>query len=355
MIFTIFGYPKTGKTLLFNLLTDKHEEVSKFSTSALKYHTAIVDVPDPRLDALSRTVKLPAIHAKIEYLDTGPISYGEVKNSTFIDLLRRADGLVHIVRGFQDPEIIHPLESIDPQRDIKNMEDELMLVDLITIEKRLERIEADLKKMKSKELTDEQELLERFKRMLEDGQALRTTSINPAEDHLIRGYKFLSIKPLINIINADEHAYPACTALDEGPENKTACMTFCGKIEKELLELEPADRPLFEREYGLNQYAYVRENFIRTSYRLLNLISFFTVGREETRAWTIPRETSAYLAAEKIHSDIQQGFIRAEIIGIDDLLNAGGFSEAKDRGLIRIEGKSYIIRDGEIVQFRFSK
>lgn len=355
MIFTIFGYPKTGKTLLFNLLTDKQEEVSKFSTSTHKYHTAIVDVPDPRLKKLGEFLNLPATYAKIEYLDTGPISYGEVKNSTFIDLLRRADGLVHIVRGYHDPEIIHPMGSVDPRRDIKNMEEELLLVDLITIEKRRERIQADLKKMKSKELTDEYELLERFKNFLESGKPLRECPINPLEDHIIRGFKFLTIKPLINIINADENSFPDCTGLEKDMENKMVCLTFCGQIEKELLELEVDERPLFQKEYGLENYTYVRENFIKTSYKLMNLISFFTVGKEETKAWTIPRETTAYDAAEKIHSDIQQGFIRAEIINIDDFINAGGFSEAREKGLIRIEGKAYIIQDGEIVQFRFNK
>jgi GTP-binding protein YchF len=355
MIFTIFGYPKTGKTLLFNLLTDKQEEVSKFSVSSHKYHTAIVDVPDARLAKLGESLNLPPIYAKIEYLDAGPISYGEVKNSTFIDLLRRADGLVHIVRGFHDPEIIHACGSVDPRRDIKNMEEELLLVDLISIEKRLDRINADLKKMQSRELTDEHELLGKLKNTLESGRPLREYPITPVEDHIIKGYKFLTIKPLINIINTDENSYSDWVDFERDPQNEMVGMTFCGQIEKELLELEAAERILFQKEYGLEHYVYIRESFIKTSYKSMDLISFFTVGKEETKAWTIPAGTTAYDAAEKIHTDIQQGFIRAEIIGIDDFLSAGGFPQAREKGLIRIEGKTYIIRDGEIVQFRFNK
>jgi GTP-binding protein YchF len=355
MIFTLFGYPKTGKTLLFNLLTDKQEDISKFSTAANKFHKALIDVPDPRLDKLAELLNLPPVHAQIDYLDTGPISFGEVKNSTFIDLLRRADGLVHVARGFDDPELLHPLGSIDPARDIQNMEDELLLVDLVTIEKRLEKLEIDLRKMKSRELEDEFDLLKKLKIVLEEGKPLRQYNLKPTEDHLIRGFKFLTIKPLINLINADEKSYESFLAQQKEPEKNTATIVFCAQIETELLELPETDRAAFENEFGLKQYRYIKESFINSSYRLMNLISFFTIGKQEAKAWTISGGTSAYEAAGKIHSDIQQGFIRAEVIGVDDFLESGGFAQAREKGILRLEGKEYQINDGEIIHFRFGK
>lgn len=355
MILTIFGYPKTGKTTLFNLLADQEEDISKFSVATDKYHKATVGVPDGRLDELARHQGLPAVHARIDYLDTGPISFGEVKNSTFIDLLRRADGLVHIVRGFEDPEIIHPNGSVDPSRDIRNMEDELKLVDFISLEKRIEKLAMDMKKMKSRELEEELEILTALKNQVESGKPMREIDLKPAEDQLIRGFTFLTLKPLIHIINADENTYHRYRSLGREPENTTATIVFCGKIEAELLELQKEERELFQKEYGLENYPYIKENFIRTSYSLMKLISFFTIGKEETKAWTISRGTPAIEAAGKIHSDIQQGFIRAEVIPVEDFLKAGGFHQAKEQGKLRLEGKEYVIRDGEIIQFRFSK
>lgn len=359
MILTIFGYPKSGKTLLFNLLTDKKEKISKFSTSTDEYHKAIVDVPDPRLDRLAQHTGKPAVHTKIEYLDTGALAFGESKNVTFIDLLRRADGLVHMVRGFEDEEIIHPPGPIDPLRDINTMEEELKSTDFITIEKRVEKLSADVKKIKSKELAEELEVMKKLKDFLEQGNPLREYSFNPIEEHMIKGFKFLSLKPLINIINADENTYEKYLKLkkepEDGNETNTTTQVFAGKIEQELLELDEDDRPIFQEEYGLEDYRYIGATFIKTGYRLMNLLSFFTIGDNETRAWTIKKNDNAYIAAGKIHSDIQQGFIRSETIDWQDFLDTGGFSQAKEKGLLRLEGKEYVVKDGEILQFRFNK
>lgn len=355
MILTIFGYAKTGKTLLFNLLTDQHEEVSKFAASASEFHKAVVDIPDPRLQKLAQHFELPPVAAKIEYLDAGAISFGDVSNTTFIDLLRRADGLVHVARGFEDAEIFHPKESIDPIRDIHTMEEELKAADFLTIEKRLERLKTDLMKMKSKDLVEENELLHRLKEFLEAEKPLREFPFNSHEDLLVRGFKFLSQKPLLNIINSDETSYTTYLKEKSLPEKNKACLVFSGKIEQELLELEPEDREIFQREYGLENYQYIREIFITESYRLMNLISFFSVGKSEVRAWTIPQDNTALLAAGKIHQDIQQGFIRAEVIGSQEFFSCGGFGPAKEKGLLRLEGKDYQIKDGEIIYFRFNK
>ncbi len=357
MILTIFGYPKTGKTLLFNLLTEKKEKVDKFSAASSEFHKAVVDVPDPRLKKLADFFATPPVYAKIEFLDAGAISLGEVKNSTFIDLLRRADGLVHLVRGFADEEIIHPQGKIDPVRDMGAMEEELKATDFLTIEKRLERLAVDVKKMKVKELQEELELLQKLKAFLESGKPLREYPFTEKEDVLVRGFKFLSAKPLLNLVNADENSIKTYAALagEATPAAQKKCTAlFAGKIEQELLELAPEERPVFQQEYGLAGYRYIRDEFIKTSYALMDLISFFTVGADETKAWTIEKGATAFIASGKIHSDIQKGFIRAEVISWQDFLGCEGFARAKEKGLLRLEGKEYVVRDGEIVHFRFN-
>lgn len=355
MILTIFGYPKSGKTSLFNLLTNKKEEISKFSTSANEYHKAIIDVPDDRLKQLADFHNTPPVYAKIEFLDTGAIAFGESKNTTFIDLLRRADGLVHMVRGFEDEEIIHPELTIDPERDIRNMEDELIATDYIGVEKRLERLKTDVMKMKSRELVDEQDLFLRLKDFLESGKPLREFPFNDKDAMIVKGFKFVSQLPLIHIINADETTYHKYREMVKPIADNSVTLIFCAKIEQELLELDEEDREMFQEEYGLGQYEYMREMFIQTSYKLSNLISFFTVGEDETKAWTIKNSDTALEAAGKIHSDIQQGFIRAETINWDEFLESKGFSQAQKKGLLRLEGKEYIVKDGEILHFRFNK
>jgi hypothetical protein len=354
MILTIFGYPKTGKTLLFNLLTEKKEKVDKFSAPSGEFHKAIVDVPDPRLKKLADYFKTPPVYAKIEFLDAGAISLGEVKNSTFIDLLRRADGLVHLVRAFADEEIVHPQGEIDPARDMAAMEDELKATDFLTIEKRLERLAVEVKKMKVRELQEELDLLQKLKAFLEAGRPLREYPFTEKEDVLVRGFKFLSAKPLLNLVNADENSMKTYAALVAPALHKKCTALFAGKIEMELLELAPEERPAFQKEYGLEGYRYIRDEFIKTSYGLMDLISFFTVGEDETRAWPLEKGASAFVASGKIHSDIQKGFIRAEVIPWLDFLDCDGFVRAKEKGLLRLEGKEYVVRDGEIVHFRFN-
>jgi GTP-binding protein YchF len=270
-------------------------------------------------------------------------------------LLRQADGLVHISRGFEDEEIVHPQGNIDPVRDIRDMEEELKSVDFISIEKRMEKLELDRKKQKSKEIEEEYELMEKLKTFLEAGKSLREFEFNPHEEQSIRGFTFLSQKPLINIINTDENNFARFAGEFREPANNTATIIFCGKIEKELLELEKEERRIFQEEYGLNDYQYIKENLLLTSYKLMDLISFFTVGKEETKAWTIKKESSAFTAAGKIHSDIQEGFIKAEVVNWQDFLNSGGFSGAKEKGLLKLEGKDYLIQDGEVIYFRFNK
>ncbi len=355
MILTIFGYPKTGKTLLFNLLTDQNVEISKFSATTQEFHKAIVDVPDERLKKCADYFKTPPVYAKIEYLDTGSIAFGESKNSTFIDLVRRGDGLVHVVRGFADDEIIHINEEINPASDIEKIEEELRTTDYIGIEKRVEKLEHDRKKIKSKEIIEELDLFQRMLAFLEDGKPLREFDFNPHEEIIVKGFKFLSQKPIVHIVNCDENSLEKYSEMAQEPTASSCTVMFCGKIETELLELEEEEREIFQEEYGLKNYEYIKDSLIKTSYNLMNLQSFFTVGSDETKAWTVEKDCTAYNAAGKIHSDIQQGFIRGEVIYWSDFLESGGFPQAKEKGLLRLEGKEYITKDGDIIHFRFNK
>jgi len=347
MILTIFGYPKTGKTTLFNLLTGQKEKVDKFSSSKEELHKAVVSVPDERLEKLNEFYNTKIKHAQIEYLDTGSLSFGEVKTSTFLDILRRSDGLVHVVRGFKDPEIVHPAGSVDPERDISSMEDELIISDIIMIEKRLEKIEKDLKRNKSKELETEKRILLKINEILEKNLPIREKELSEEEELFIRGFQFLSQKPIIHLVNLSEGDIP----LRESKKNQII-LSFYGKIEEEIMDLEEEERKVFLDEYGIKES--IRDKFIKESYSLMNLISFFTVGEDEVRAWTIKRGSTAYEAAGKIHTDLQKGFIRAEVIYWEDFVRVGGFKKAKEQALLRLEGKDYIVKDGDIVHIRFN-
>ncbi len=347
MIFTIFGYPKTGKTTLFNILTGMKEKVDKFSSSKNILHKAVIDVPDPRLDKLNEFYNTKIKYTQVEYIDTGSLSFGEVKSSSFLDPLRKSDGLVHVVRGFEDKDIVHPAGSIEPDRDIRAMEDELIIADLIMIEKRVERLEKELKKIKSKELKEELELLTKLKANLEENIPIRSIELKDREEFIIRGFQFLSQKPIIHLINLSEGMKKI-----ENQEKNRIILSFYGKIEQEILELDEEERKIFMEEYGIESS--IRDDFLRKSYELLNLISFFTVGEDEVRAWTIEKGDTAYEAAGKIHTDLQKGFIRAEVIFWEDFVSSGGFKKAKEKGVLRLEGKEYVVKDGDIVHIRFN-
>lgn len=352
MILALFGYAKTGKTLLFNLLTDQQKEVSKFAAQKNELHQAITKIPDRRLTQISDLYKIPPVYANIEFLDTGSIAYGEAKSSTFLDILRRSEGLVHVVRGFEDQEIIHPKGSIKPDRDIQNMQEELKSTDYISIEKRFEKLTIDRKKIKSNEIEKELKLLSKLKDRLENNIPLKEINLNPEEEKMIKGFNFLSLKNLINIVNTDEKSYHDLLPLEKSLPHT---YVFSAKIEKELLELETDERKIFEEEFGLVNYQYLKHTFKNKCYQSMNLISFFTIGSNEIKSWTIEDNTNAYTAAGKIHTDIQQGFIRAEVINYQELLNQGSITKAKKKGLVRLEGKDYIVNDGDVIQFRFNK
>jgi hypothetical protein len=354
MNFTLFGYPKTGKTTLFNLLTGAKIEVKSYDQSKKEPNARTCPVPDSRLDDLSRIFpEKEKIPAQIDYIDLAGISYGEIKNESYLDYLRKADGLTHVVRKFKNIQVPHHKEKIDAIADIRSIEEEIILADLVSVENRLGKLEQELKKVKSSEGEREKEILEFIKQNLEKGIPIRHLDLKPAEDKLIRNFAFLSQKSLIHMINLDENEI----SLTETPEDiyspeltNTGVLAFCGKIESEILELEGKDREMFMDEYGLKELSSSR--FLKTSYDLLDVISFFTVGEEEVKSWTLKRNSTALTAAGKIHSDIEKGFIRAEVISWEKLLDCGSFQEAKKSGDLRLEGKEYLVQDGDVIYFR---
>lgn len=356
MNFALFGYPKTGKTTLFNLLTGAKIEVKTYDNGKREPNLRTCPVPDSRLDriwALSPEKK--KIQAAVDFVDLVGVSYGEIKSSVYLNYLRKADSLVHVVRGFFDAQIPHPKEKISPKDDILFMEEELILADLVSAESRLEKLDKDLKRTKDPEGEKEKELLERLRPHLEQGKGIREMSLSSSEEKLIRSFAFLSQKPLLHMINVDEKDIP----LIQNPEKiypvqkkGTEIMAFCGKIETEILELEEEEKEGFLSEYGLK--ATTSSQFFKASFELLQAISFFTIGKDEVKAWTIKENSPAIKAAGAIHSDIEKGFIKAEVIPWDKLLEHGSLQFAKDKGAIRLEGKDYIVQDGDVIYFRFA-
>jgi len=357
MNFTIFGYPKSGKTTLFNLLTGADIEITGYDTGKKEPNLRTCPVPDPRLDKLCALYpdkeKKPAM---IDYIDLAGITLGEVKTEGYLNFLRKADGLAHVVRAFQDIQITHHTEDISPQTDIQSMEEEILLADLFQIESRAEKLEKDLKRGKTVELEKEQELMDRLRSALEKGTPLRELEFTPVEEKLLRSFAFLSQKPLFFMLNLDEGDIPLINSPEKiiaAQKPQTRALAFCGKIELEIRELDEEEKTLFLDEYGMKELSNTR--FLRTSYDLLDVITFFTIGNEEVKAWTIRKGSPAFEAAGEIHSDIQKGFIRAEVISWQKLLNHGSFQSAREKAAARLEGKNYPVQDGDVIFFRFSK
>jgi len=354
----IVGLNMVGKTTLFKILTHAHG--TSLATGRPEAHLGVVKVPDPRLDRLAEMFKpQKVVHASIEYVDTPASVIQLARTGTQSAALKEMDALVHVVRVFEDPAIPVDGGTVDPKRDIETVELELVLSDLAIIEKRLERLDKDIKKQKNPALEKEHEALLKAKQALEAQKPLRELEFTPEEERALRGFTFLSIKPMLYVLNLGEKDAPRTDAAEEFAQSaglkqrpRTAVTAVCGKIEEELAELSDAEAAEFLASYGLKESAISR--LIRSSYRLLGLISFFTVGEDECRAWTIREGMTALDAAGEIHSDIQRGFIRAEVIPYQDLVDSGGFAEARNRGLLRLEGKDYVVHDGEIVHFRHS-
>jgi len=356
----IIGLPQVGKTSLFRILTKAHLSEHAFANPR-EAHGGVAKVPDDRLDRLAALYNPKKLtHASVEYVDVGAIGQEALKESAYIGHLRNVDALAHVVRAFEDPSIAH-VGPIDPLRDIKNVEFDLMVSDLEQIEKRLERVEKDLKKMRSADLEKEFDLLKRAKAHLESERPLRELEMTPEDKKRFRGFMFLSEKPIFYVLNVSEsaelgkdleNAVSKYKLSEAASKPNAAAAAICGKVEAELAEMSDADAAEFLSSYGLKESGLVR--FIRTTYALLGLISFFTVGEDECRAWTIPVHTRAVEAAGAIHSDLEKHFIRAETIRWDQLLEAGSEANARAHGTLRLEGKDYIVQDGEVLHIRHS-
>lgn len=354
----IVGLNQTGKTTIFNILTGAGADTGPGARK--EANLGMARVPDQRLEQLSALYQpKKTTPATAQYVDMPGVEPQEMKESSFLGSLRQVDALAHVVRAFHNEFVPHPAGSIDPARDIENMEMEMIFADLFQIERRLERLGKDLQKMKDKELAAEQELLQRFRDHLENERPLRELELTHDEDRRVRGYTFLSRKPVLHIINMDEgdvdhldHVVDhfGLTRWSETPGVVVAAV--CGKIEEEISQLSEADAREFMQDLGIVESGMTR--LLRENYQLLGLISFFTVGEDEVRAWTVNRGTPAQRAAGVIHTDLEKGFIRAEVVRCEDLLAHGSFQALKEKGLFRLEGKEYIVQDGDVMHVRFN-
>jgi GTP-binding protein YchF len=356
----IIGLPQVGKTSLFQILTKAHLS-EQARANPREAHIGVAKVPDDRLDRLAALYNPKKLtHASVEYVDVGAIGQDALKDSAYSAHLRQVDALAHVVRVFDDPSIPH-VGTIDPLRDIKNVEFDLMVSDLGQIEKRLERLEKDLKKMKTPELEKEFELLKRANVHLGTEKPLREMEMTPEDKKRLRGFMFLSEKPILYVLNIGEstelgkeleEAVGKYNLTEIAARTNAGATAICGKVEAELSEMSDVDAAEFLSSYGLGESGLTR--LIRTTYKLLGLISFFTAGEDECRAWTIPAHTRAQEGAGAIHSDLEKHFIRAETIRWDQLLEAGSEANARAKGTLRLEGKDYIVQDGDVMHIRHS-
>jgi GTP-binding protein YchF len=349
----LIGLPSSGKTTLFQLLTSAREAPRTHGKA--EANVGISRVPDVRLDQLTALFQpKKRVPATVEFADMAA-GRGEAKTLVDVVAYRNADALLHVVRAFHDAAVTHPAGSIDPLRDVRTVEEEVILADLAVAEKRLERLQKDLKKSQSADLKREQETLATCTAALEAGRALRTLGLSGEDAHRLRGFQFLSAKPLLVVLNLDESDLKRSSEGAAGlaswlKDARAASVAVCAKIELEIAQLDPPDAAAFMADLGLAESGLDR--VIRAAYDLLGYMSFFTVGDDECRAWSIPRGTPAHDAAGVIHSDIHRGFIRAEVVPCERLLARGSLAACRDHGELRLEGKDYPVADGDVITFR---
>jgi len=350
----IIGLPMTGKTSLFTILTGVHQETRIGSTAA---RTGVAKVPDARLDALAKLFDPKKLtHATVEYVDMPAISKESLRDPAYVASLRVVDAFAHVLRLFDDETVPHEKGSVNPLRDLEDVETELMLSDLVVVEKRLERLDKDRKKIKNPELDREFELLEKCKTALEENRSLREMDLDADDEKRIRGFQLLSQKPMLYVLNLGENEAGKLHEREKefasGGRKNTTVTAVCGKIEAELAELPREEQRDYLASYGLKESGL--ERLISATYSLLGLMSFLTAGEDEVRAWTIPANSTAVKAAGAIHSDFEKKFIRAEVANWKSMVDLGGYAGLREKGQLRLEGKEYIVKDGDVLVIRHS-
>ncbi len=354
----IVGLPVSGKTTLFSTLTGQDAQAA-FGGGKIEVHRGIVKVPDPRLDRLTEIFNpQKKVPATIEYIEVGGMegdpSKGKGFDPQFLQVLKNTDALCVVIRAFENEFYPHPAGSIDIQRDITTVESEFLLSDLSIVENRITRLEKQIKKAQDDQGQKELELLKRCHSQLENEQPLREIDFTDEERLMLRGFQFLTAKPLLLVINVNEDQIRDEEKIISAIPSKknVSATTLCAKVEQEISQLEPEEREMFLEELGIREPAL--DKLIRTSYELLGLISFFTVGEDECRAWTVRNGAHAPRAAGVIHTDMERGFIRAEVVHYHDFIEAGSLAKCREKGLLRLEGKSYRVQDGDIMNIRFN-
>jgi hypothetical protein len=347
----ILGFAKAGKTTLFNLLTGAHEKTGKFAASG-GTHVGVATVPDPRLEKL-RDLYNPRRYtpATVTFIDIPGVTKGDGAESLDMARLREVDALMHVVRAFEDPELVHPEGSVDAARDVENLDFELILADLDLVSRRLATIEKATKRGLNPEEQAERKLLaEVVLPALEGERPLREVALEAEDERRLRGFQLLSAKPMLVVLNVDEGEVAAAEPAAMGMPAGTPAIVVSASIEQEIAQLEGDEQGELLSDFGLEEPSLHR--LIRASYELLGLISFFTVGEDEVRAWTIRRGTVARRAARVIHSDLERGFIRAEVVSWQELVRLGSLAACREQGHLRLEGKEYVTQDGDVLHIR---
>jgi hypothetical protein len=358
----IIGLPLSGKTTIFNALTRGHADVANFASGKLQVHTASVQVPDTRINVLTKMFNpRKTIYAQVVYNDIAGLARGIGEkggmDGNLLNQIVQNDAIVHVVRAFSDDNVPHLEGSVDPARDLAMLDTELILSDLGVVERRIERLKTSLGKggttpQEREAFQKELAQLERFQTTLEGGGLLRDLDLSATELKPLRSLALTTLKPTLVVLNADEKNADTVLASIPYAHKHTQIVVLQGKIEMELAQMADEEAQMFLADFGISEPSLPR--VIHLSYQLLGLQSFFTVGEDEVRAWTIPVGATAVEAAGAIHTDLAKGFVRAEVVSYDNLIKSGGMTEAKTHGVLRLEGKEYMVKDGDIVHIRSS-